>query len=334
MSKDLTLISEVVTGLAMLPGDSLMALLSDLEPPKQLLGVDIDTWAYIRALWSSNYYVPEFDMAFEDGQYFLHSEDGLRDRFPLVVEWKGPHKPPEHNPIPADLRIDHVYIVSCKNLSKVLLNPSPSALFRSALRNEAGGVDWYYEAAPLEYLALYHAIIRHLSWPSFPASPSDLSRQEKSQLREALAVGWPKDVADYEVKSWIAKVSDESASLLNKALPSKQEREHFYWRLLRLHSSPYFMLGRQRQGPVRLRVLTPWDFRRRFKFVGLEILPDHAGQPQITWQAQFKDLSTNLDLVSRGHIEIRWSHGKFNGAPESKIYLDTPHLEAAGYEAF
>ena len=33
-----------------------------------------------------------------------------------------------------------------------------------------------------------------------------------------------------------------------------------------------------------------------------------------------------------GHVEVRWSHGKFAGVPEAKIYLDTPHHEVAGYE--
>jgi len=27
----------------------------------------------------------------------------------------------------------------------------------------------------------------------------------------------------------------------------------------------------------------------------------------------------------QGHVEIRWSHGRFSGAPEAKVYLDTPH---------
>ncbi len=33
----------------------------------------------------------------------------------------------------------------------------------------------------------------------------------------------------------------------------------------------------------------------------------------------------------RGHVEIRWSHGKFSGYPEAKIYLDTPHEQVPGY---
>jgi hypothetical protein len=118
---------------------------------------------------------------------------------------------------------------------------------------------------------------------------------------------------------------------LNQTLATKRDRERFYWRLLRIHSAPYFILGRQPSGATRLRVLTPWDLRRRFSFEGLEIVPAEAGQPQIQWTASFKDLAAAASRETAGHVEIRWSHGRFCGAPESKIYLDTPHDQAVGY---
>ena len=32
-----------------------------------------------------------------------------------------------------------------------------------------------------------------------------------------------------------------------------------------------------------------------------------------------------------GHIEVRWSHGRFGGPPEAKGYLDTAHHLVPGY---
>jgi hypothetical protein len=118
---------------------------------------------------------------------------------------------------------------------------------------------------------------------------------------------------------------------LNTTLATKRDRERFYWRLLRIHSAPYFILGRQPSGPTRLRVLTPWDLRRRFVFNDLEISPAATGQPQVQWKASFTDQESRGDAETEGHVEIRWSHGRFCGAPESKIYLDTPHEDACGY---
>jgi hypothetical protein len=78
-------------------------------------------------------------------------------------------------------------------------------------------------------------------------------------------------------------------------------------------------------------VPTPWDFRSRFAFGGLDIRSARAGQPQVEWRASFTDNDTGVSMETAGHIEIRWSHGRFCGAPESKIYLDTRHEDACGY---
>lgn len=32
-----------------------------------------------------------------------------------------------------------------------------------------------------------------------------------------------------------------------------------------------------------------------------------------------------------GHVEVRWSHGRFGGPPEAKGYLDTSHHLVPGY---
>jgi hypothetical protein len=330
MSRQLTLITEIGTGLGMIPGIELPQVFEG-DVPSELVGIDAGTWQSLREWWLAGIYAREFANAFEDGRYFYESDLGLRGRAPLTIEWKGPHRAPEDDPLPADLRIDSVFIVSCKNLSKVLLNPSPAALFHSALRNpDLGGHDWYEEIAPVELADLYRASIRHLALAGFPVSPSELTRAQRDILKTRLVRKWPKDLAP-EVAAFVSAVSTRSADLLNATLATTRDRERFYWRLLRIHSAPYFILGRQPSGPTRLRVLTPWDFRRRFAFDGLEISPAHAGQPQIQWQASFTDLDSGASVETVGHVEIRWSHGRFCGAPESKIYLDTPHEDACGY---
>ena len=326
-----TLISEIVTGLGMLPSDSLEEVMNREIPPAELDGVDPETWTALRNAWLETPWTAEFQFAFDDGRYFFHAEDALRDRPPHLVEWKGPHRPPEQNALPADLRVDRVFIVSCKSLSKILLNPSPVSLFRSALRlADFSAADWYNEVAPDEYETLYAAVVRHLGLAGFPARPAELNRQQRDRLKTGLRGGWPTNLK-IEVNDFVSAVSSRSAEALNAALSNRGLREVFYWRLMRLHSAPYFILGRQQSGPTRLRVLTPWDFRRQFRFDELEIDADQVGQPQLKWTAHFVDLAHNRQTSTNGHIEIRWSHGKFNGAPEAKIYLDTRHADACGY---
>ena len=333
MSAKLTLITEIVTGVGMLPGALLETVFQGPCRLDQLQGVDPETWNELCALWAEGTYAAAFESAFAHGRYFLSAPGGLRGRPPVKVEWKGPHKPPEHDPLPADLRVDDVYIVSCKNDSKVLSNPSPRALFRSALRSDAlKGTDWYGEIAPEEYNALYAACVSMAGFWGFPDSPLGLTKPQRDQLKRQFRRKWPVELGG-EVAAFNSAVSQRSASALNAVISTKADREHFYWRLLRLHSAPYFILGTQPSGPIRLRVLTPWDFRRKYRFAGLKVVADDVGQPQISWSAAFVDHEQDVEINTRGHVEIRWSHGKFCGAPEAKIYLDTPHVDACGYQA-
>ena len=331
MSKTLTLITEVVTGIGMLSDQDLDQVFLSAEQPSELIGVGDLEWNLLREAWESGEFGHKFDAAFEDGRYFLHSADGLRDRHPRLIEWKGPHQPPEHDPLPADLRIDNVFIISCKNLSKILMNPSPMSLFRTALTSDSNtGSDWYAEIARGELQGLYLAAITYLDLRGFPDLPIDLSRPQRDILKKRLERRWPDELSE-EVEVFIRAVSERSAQSLEGTLESHRDKERFYWKLLRLHSSPYFIMGRQPSGAMRLRVLTPWDFRRTYEFRDLRVIADTAGQPQVKWEAEIEDLGTSEVRIVSGHIEIRWSHGKFCGAPEAKIYLDTPHEQVCGY---
>ena len=66
------------------------------------------------------------------------ADDGLRGRLPQVVEWKGTGRAPGDEVAPIDLRVDHVYLVSCKYLSNILFNVSPSSVFDSLLLGGPG----------------------------------------------------------------------------------------------------------------------------------------------------------------------------------------------------
>ncbi len=330
MSKERTLVTELVTAMGMIPAWNLEMLDTDLPAPRELVGFEDAEWELLRSLWREDDFRDAFVESFASGRYFLSASQGLRDRPPQIVEWKGKHQSPEHDPLPVDIRVDHVFAVSCKNYSKILLNPSPNSLFRHAL-TEGGvtGLDWFNESAPTEYLNLLRATFEYLGMGKAPESVAALSSEQRSELKNAFR-NWPEELEPV-VQSFVAAVSLKSAESLNSVLSTIRDRERFFWRIMRIHSAPYFMLGNQRSGSVHLRVLTPWDFRRRFDFRGLEIMPEVRGQAQVRWRALVTDAESGSDVETEGHIEVRWSHGRFNKAPEGKIYLDTPHHLAAGY---
>jgi hypothetical protein len=334
-----TLITELVTALGMTGVDSLDAGLSDI--PRQIVGVGDDQWAAVVQARRSGDHGTHFDLAFGNGQAFLDAPDGLRGRRPQVIEWKGEHKDPVPTPLPVDLRVDHVYLVSCKYGSKVLGNHSPQALFDGLLdgqhsrtkRGEEG--DWYRLVAPEAYSRLWDAMRSASCVADLPADPAQMDKDQRDGVRKMFpgAALPPAVGAAYTELSTV--VSRASAERLETRLgPVKDRmRERFLWRLLRIGTAPYFILGssdRKPPSPFRLRIGTPWDVHQVSSFHGLVIEPVDAGQPRVNMTAQYRMSDGTVRKVAM-HVEIRWSHGKFGGAPEAKVYLDSAPSSVPGY---
>ena len=129
-----TAITEVVIGLGMCGDDDVGVALKDR--PDALENVSSDDFRRLGDAWNDGQHRDLFVASFMNGQAFLRASDALRGRPPLLVEWKGPHRSVGDEAVPADLRVDHVYLVSCKYLSRIVVNASPHHLFDRLL---AGG---------------------------------------------------------------------------------------------------------------------------------------------------------------------------------------------------
>ena len=276
----------------------------------------------------------DFLAAWNNGRAFLASPEGLRGRPPAVIEWKGGHRDPGDIVVPADLRVDHVYLISCKYLSKVLHNASPWALFDhqlvGALTRRSEG-DWFDEVAPVQHQELYRLVRQcYAADLGLPESVAQLTKPQRGELRTRIPRDWdPRCVAAYA--GLTERAAAESARRWSDGLGTPRRRSAMLWRLLRLTPAPYFVLGTSRTGSVRLRVGTPWDFARSFRLQRFDITPRAAGQPTVDWAATVIELDTGAEMRIDGHVEIRWSHQRFGGPPEAKVYLDTPLSTVPGY---
>lgn len=411
MPSDRTAVTELGTGLGMLG-------LPDIDQaigarPAVMHSLSPELWQYLAKLRMGSAYDAEFHAAWENGRAFLSAADGLRGRLPRIVEWKGTGRAPGDEVAPIDLRVDHVYLVSCKYLSDILFNASPPHVFDSLLvagqvRGGRGaatvagrvlprGGDWYADVAPLEYQALYAAVraaaqrgegaaraprsgsrkepvmaragsdgptalpglgdleaetvdrlgSRDAGDPDgagaaasqrgelreLPDRATDLTSAQRDTLGRWLRAGWPPGVKDL-----YAALSDAVARASVRRWETAMERsggtgEAMLWRLLRIGSAPYFVLGSSAERSLRLRIATSWDWRQHFQLVALSLEPQRGGQPRVGWHAVVRDrMSAETEEVT-GHIEVRWSHGRFGGPPEAKGYLDTPHHQVPGYFA-
>jgi hypothetical protein len=380
------MVTEVGTGLGLLGADDLDHVLASRPPVMRSLSPE--DWDQLDLLRAGGGFEADFHAAWENGRTFLAARDGLRGRQPAVVEWKGAIRAPGDEVAPIDLRVDHVYLISCKYLSNILFNVSPTHVFDHLLfggltrRSREATRDWYAEVAPAAYQALYaevrQAVLDDTSDEEVPmrpphslsgAGPSlalpglepggvseatpdssaaahavaalrdlpdqavELTAAQRSALSTRLSSGWPADAkAAYTELS--AAVAQASAARWQAALAGgSAAAEAMLWRLLRIGATPYFVLGSSTTHALRLRIATSWDWRQLFALRKLEVFPQSGGQPRVGWTATVRARASGQEHLVAGHVEVRWSHGRFGGLPEAKGYLDTAHQLVPGYFA-
>jgi hypothetical protein len=378
------MVTELGTGLGLLGSDEIDQVLA--TRPAVMRSLSPEDWDLLDSLRAGGAYDAEFHAAWENGRAFLEAREGLRGRRPEVVEWKGALRAAGDEVAPVDLRIDHVYLVSCKYLSDILFNVSPTHVFDDLLvggqgrRGRGTAGDWYAEVAPVEYQHLYEAVRAALvigedgalprqrerlrtergpgpvSLPGLegpdvtpsgvgvvapalgdprrlPARADQLTTAHRAALGQALKAGWPTG-AKVAYGALSARVAQASADRWHDALAVGRGADSaMLWRLLRMGSAPYFVLGSSTTHSLRLRIATPWDWRQLFTLDRLEINPQKGGQPRVGWTAIVRERSSGRLHEIAGHVEIRWSHGRFAGPPEAKGYVDTAHHLIPGYFA-
>jgi hypothetical protein len=334
MPDDRTMVTELGTALGTLPYPNPAAALADR--PGQLY-IDSQTWDRLVSVHDAGRFTAELTRSFANGRALFEAADGLRGRVPRTVEWTGGRRPPGDEVAPIDLRIDHVYLVSCKYESDILANVSPGRLFDGLLATTGAWdrSDWYETIAPDELIELYQACLEATGLSSLPAEPRDCSREELATLRAALSGRtYPDSRSRAAYVQLCAAVSVSSARRWTEQLgASGTTPETMLWRLLRIGSAPYFVLGHDRRTglPARFRIASPWDWREEFELEAFDVSPAAAGQPRVDWAGTCRPRRDGRAQTVTGHVEIRWSHGRFAQPPEAKVYLDTPMSCLPGY---
>jgi len=238
---DRTLVTELATGLGTLPYPDLPGALASRSPA---LHIAPATWSRLDHLHAEGAYQAEFQSAYENGQAFAVADDGLAGRPPRIVEWTGGRRPSGDEVAPIDLRIDHVYLISCKYLSANIANPSPARLFDGLLATTGtwDRTDWYQAVAPEEYQTLYAACRDATGLFDLPESSAELTTAHRERLRRSLtARDYPHSARD-AYRQLCAVVSTRSAERWSRGLETI-DSERMLWRLLRIGNAPYFLLG-------------------------------------------------------------------------------------------
>ena len=333
MPDDRTTITELATALGITGHGTLTDAVA--ERPGAL-DVGTATWERLERILGTGHHDRLARWAFANGEFFAVDPSGLDGRTPRLIEWSGDRRIPGDQAVPADLLIDRVYMISCKYLSQILHNTAPARVFDDILAPspQARHPDWFAEVASRQHLALYRGALKLLDLEDMPDTPGWLDSTQRERLRAAFRThgsrGMPGELRK-PYDALIDAVSTASAERWQEALREPAQQERVLWRLLRIYSSTYYILGIDRRRTMRLRVMTPWEWRQAFEFRSLRVAPDGRGQPRVNWTARYRERPGGERGEVRGHVEIRWSHRPFCGPPEAKIYLDTHHDEVPGY---
>lgn len=328
-TKSTTLISELATALGMIR-KSLPEAIAYL--PSELNGVTDTDWATLAELHSSGKHETLFNNSFANGRAFATSEIALRHRQPGIVEWCGPRKVRGESAIPADLRVDDVYLISCKYDSKNLLNSGPAKLFDHRLNNtRRAATSWYEEVADDAYQEYYSSVRDHYGFDNLPLQVSDLTDPDRAALAAGLPRELPSELADEQAAFCLA-VATATAERWRKSIgATAQLRTDFAMSMLRIPQAIYFLLGQSGQTELRFKVLSRWDWAARYQLRDFSVQPSQAMQPSVLWKLVVFDRDVGQERTAFGHVEIRWSHGRFNKQPEAKVYLDSTLATTPGY---
>ena len=124
------------------------------------------------------------------------------------------------------------------------------------------------------------------------------------------------------------KVSVESAKIFNDNLSlhlgnsknSSSALQPIFHYFFRVNGVRYILAGTDKNKPFAVYMNPSTEWSKAYEFVGITAEPLKSGQPEVLLKFTFKDKNNRIDFDLDLKIEIRWSHGKFCGNKEGKIY--------------
>ena len=272
---------------------------------------------------------------------FVELGSRLREiRFINVTQltWTGPQQQAAPASGAKDLFIPSLNMpISVKNESNVVLNASPHNLFRSLPQGKAfasRAEHWFLEKDPAGYQQLYE-FARDQFQKELPINASDfemhISRTERDEFQEFVTkelTGQARKQFETLYAMMCNNVAQNSAIEFDKHFSNlkSNERPAVYEMIVRqffrIDTIPYLLVGldKGKGFAVQIPDLTTW--KRQWRVESIEAIPDLGrGQSVVKIKVTTADKNSRTTTYEFSfRVEIRWSHGKFCGNPEGKLY--------------
>ncbi len=248
------------------------------------------------------------------------------------LRWLGPEKQSLSVSSAQDLLVCGIP-VSIKANSNVVYNRSPRNLFErvpSGMRPLPRSDNWFFSNNPKDLQLLYQIAANNIGDHDLPLEYTEFERvaspKDRKRLQTQIDSGVPAFRQTYE--SMCHSVSKSSADLFNDIFArtfASAERIPMLDGLLevffRLDSVSYILTGIDGGIPFALSVPSITDWRRHWQVINVLGVPDStSGQCVVVFEFTVEHRQTRKAYVLPFHVEVRWSHGKFCGNPEAKLY--------------
>lgn len=263
----------------------------------------------------------------------------LKDMPVHKVEWMGLHKQRKTVSVSKDLCIDDQVFVSVKSDSNVVFNLSPYNLLQALSTGSpmaAKEINWFLQTAPGKYDDLYQFVRRGfrgssqlpLTVSEFDKSAGKTIRKEVQEWLDNLNSGQKSEFEGLYI-SMCHTVAGKSSHLFmenRRNIKRSQLNTANEWILkffLRLNSTPYILAGLEGGKPFAVKVPDVTKWFQQWNFIDITAKADtDREQCVVVFSLRLTSKENNKVVELPYHAEIRWSHGKFCGNPEGKLYKD------------
>lgn len=258
----------------------------------------------------------------------------------LSIIWTGKEKLKEYSAVGHDLLVKNSDIrISVKENAQLFQNPSPFKVFEKwpkGIFEQSRDSDWFIYTAREELNNYY----LKCSGPKF-SGQKDIDSYYQNVSGKAQRKKFSTYVANLHTSSQskvlesydqlCRKVSAESAKIFNTNITTSLAKNNiqisqnkilsklfaFYFRL---DSNQYTLCGTENSLSFAVEVQDLKNWEDCFELLGVKASALDRGQPEVLLTFDFLDKKTEEKFSRKIRSEVRWSHGKFCGNPEGKLY--------------
>ena len=268
----------------------------------------------------------------------------LRNAEPLFgsvnsLRWAGPDRQATTATASADLLVANTP-VSVKAISNVVANPSPHNLLLnlpSGLAFAKNEQNWYLFQDRAGFQALYvfvrasHPRLTHLP-PTIQDFEENASSNDRKLVQRTIKDYSPDQRRQFQrlYISMCHNVARNSADAFNSRISRSLNgtsrsavTENLMRWFFRLDSISYILCGIDGSNEFGVKIPSITQWKSEWTLESIVAIPDLSRrQSVVDFELKFSNRSTQLTSQAKFHTELRWSHGRFCGSPEAKLYKE------------